>query len=70
MRAGRRAAAVMTFAKISAGTGYLYLVRHTALGDAEPTAERDAASYYAAQGNLPGRWTGQGAPLLGVAGAR
>jgi hypothetical protein len=58
---------VMTFAKISAGTGYLYLVRHTALGDAEPAGERDAASYYAAQGNPPGRWTGRGAPLLGLA---
>jgi conjugative relaxase-like TrwC/TraI family protein len=66
---GKGAAAVMTFAKISAGTGYLYLVRHTALGDAEPTAERDAASYYTAQGNLPGRWIGHGAPLLGVAGS-
>ncbi len=58
----------MTFAKISAGTGYLYLVRHTALGDAEPSGERDAAAYYAAQGNPPGRWTGRGAPLLGLAG--
>ena len=35
---------VMTFAKITAGTGYLYLVRQTALGDAEPTARRDAAA--------------------------
>src|SRR3984957_3229406 len=58
----------MTFAKISAGTGYLSLIRHTSLGDAEPTGERDAASYYAAQGNPPGRWTGRGAPLLGLAG--
>jgi hypothetical protein len=65
---GKGPAAVMTFAKISAGTGYLYLIRHTALGDAEPAGERDAASYYAAQGNPPGRWTGRGAPLLGVAG--
>ena len=58
----------MTFAKISAGTGYLYLIRHTALGDADPTGERDAAAYYAAAGNPPGRWTGRGAPLLGLAG--
>jgi hypothetical protein len=58
---------VMTFAKISAGTGYLYLIRHTALGDAEPAGKRDAAAYYAAQGNPPGRWTGRGAPLLGLA---
>ena len=65
---GKGAAAVMTFAKISAGSGYLYLIRHTALGDAEPAGRRDAASYYAAQGNPPGRWTGRGAPLLGVTG--
>jgi hypothetical protein len=58
----------MTFAKISAGTGYLYLIRHTALGDDDPTGERDAAAYYAAAGNPPGRWTGRGAPLLGLAG--
>ncbi len=58
----------MTFAKISAGTGYLYLVRHTALGDAEPSGDRDAAAYYATQGNPPGRWTGRGAPLLSLAG--
>src|ERR1700722_14073215 len=58
----------MTFAKITAGTGYLYLVRHTALGDAEPTGERDAAAYYVAQGNPSGLWAGRGAPLLGLAG--
>jgi hypothetical protein len=58
----------MTFAKITAGTGYLYLVRHTALGDAEPTARRDAAAYYAEQGNPPGHWAGRGAPLLGLDG--
>ena len=28
----------------------------------------DAAGYYTAQGNPPGRWTGRGAPLLGLAG--
>jgi hypothetical protein len=66
---GKEGRSVMTFAKISAGTGYLYLIRHTALGDAEPAGERDAASYYAAQGNPSGRWIGQGAPLLGVAGS-
>jgi hypothetical protein len=59
---------VMTMAKITAGDGYLYLTRHTANGDAEPEAKRDAAAYYAAQVMPPGRWTGRGAPLLGLDG--
>jgi conjugative relaxase-like TrwC/TraI family protein len=65
---------VMTIAKITAGDGYTYLTRHTAHGDANVAREADAgrgadaAGYYTAQGNPPGRWTGQGAPLLGLAG--
>ena len=59
---------VMTLAKITAGTGYTYLTRHTARGDAGQGNDRDAAAYYTAQGNPPGRWTGRGAPLLGLAG--
>jgi hypothetical protein len=65
---------VMTIAKITAGDGYTYLTRHTAHGDADlPRAsadgrQQDAAGYYTAQGNPPGRWTGRGAPLLGLAG--
>ena len=65
---------VMTIAKITAGDGYTYLTRHTAHGDADPVQEADAdlgadaAGYYTAQGNPPGRWTGRGAPLLGLTG--
>ncbi len=59
---------MMTMAKITAGDGYLYLTRHTANGDAEPERKRDAAAYYAAQVMPPGRWTGRGAPLLGLVG--
>jgi len=58
---------VMTIAKITAGDGYLCLLRHTAHGDAQPNTEHDATAYYTAQGNPPGRWTGRGAPLLGLA---
>jgi hypothetical protein len=57
---------VMTIAKITAGDGYTYLTRHTANGDADPGTEHDAAAYYTADGNPPGRWTGRGAPLLGL----
>jgi len=59
---------VMTLAKITAGTGYTYLTRHTARGDADQGNDQDAAAYYTAQGSPPGRWTGRGAPLLGLAG--
>ena len=59
---------VMTLAKITAGTGYTYLTRHTARGDASQANDHDTAAYYTAQGNPPGRWTGRGAPLLGLAG--
>jgi conjugative relaxase-like TrwC/TraI family protein len=59
---------VMTIAKITAGDGYTYLTRHTAHGDAEAAGEHDAAAYYTAQGNPPGRWIGRGAPLLSLAG--
>jgi len=59
---------VMTMAKITAGDGYLYLMRHVAHRDAGTAGARDAAAYYAAQGNPPGMWIGRGAPLLGLAG--
>jgi TrwC relaxase len=59
---------VMTMAKITAGDGYLYLMRHVSHGDAGTAGARDAAAYYTAQGNPPGMWIGRGAPLLGLAG--
>jgi TrwC relaxase len=59
---------VMTIAKITAGDGYTYLTRHTANGDASPGAAHDAAAYYTAGDNPPGRWTGRSAPLLGLDG--
>ena len=58
----------MTIRKITAGDGYLYLIRQVAHGDTDPGAHHDAASYYTAEGNPPGRWTGRGAPLLGLDG--
>jgi conjugative relaxase-like TrwC/TraI family protein len=59
---------VMSMAKITAGDGYTYLLRHVAHGDAPGQGKRAAAGYYTAQGNPPGRWTGRGAPLLSLAG--
>jgi conjugative relaxase-like TrwC/TraI family protein len=63
---------VMTIHKITAGDGYLYLTRQVAHGDTDPAKEQqeqhDAAAYYTASGNPPGRWLGRGAPLLGLDG--
>jgi len=59
---------VMTLRKITAGDGYLYLIRQVAHGDAEPVKNQDATAYYAASGNPPGKWTGRGAHLLGLDG--
>jgi conjugative relaxase-like TrwC/TraI family protein len=58
---------VMTIAKITAD-GYTYLTRHTACGDSGEGGKENAAAYYTAQGNPPGRWLGRGAPLLALAG--
>ena len=67
----------MTLHKLTAGDGYLYLMRHVAKADAEATRgpdvevsrTPDATSYYTAEGNPPGVWLGAGARVLGVAGA-
>jgi conjugative relaxase-like TrwC/TraI family protein len=68
--------AVMTLHKLTAGDGYLYLMRHVAKADADPTRAPDAqttptpdaTAYYTAEGNPPGVWLGTGARGLGVAG--
>lgn len=59
---------VMTMHKLTAGDGYTYLTRHIAGGDVDRVRRQDAAEYYTAEGNPPGRWIGRGAPRLGVAG--
>lgn len=58
----------MTIHKLTAGDGYTYLTRQVAGGDVQRERGQDAASYYTAEGNPPGRWAGRGAPLLGLAG--
>ena len=52
-------------ARLSAGAGYRYLLRHTAAGDAERPGSTPLAEYYAATGYPPGRWLGSG--LAGLA---
>jgi conjugative relaxase-like TrwC/TraI family protein len=59
---------VMTRAKITAGDGYMYLIRHVANGDSGTQSQHAAAAYYTAQGNPPGRWIGRGIHLIGLEG--
>jgi len=59
---------MMTIHKLTAGDGYTYLTRQVAGGDVQRERGQDAAGYYTAQGNPPGRWAGRGAEVLGVAG--
>ena len=67
---------MLTMHKITAGDGYLYLLRHTARGDGngvapasdDGTVTSAAAAYFTAPGNPPGQWTGRGAHLLGLDG--
>ncbi|MEJ7725546.1 MAG: MobF family relaxase [Actinomycetes bacterium] len=55
----------MSMARLSAGAGYRYLLRHTAAGDVELPGSTPLAEYYAATGYPPGRWLGSG--LAGLA---
>ena len=51
-------------ARLSAGAGYRYLLRHTAAGDAVRPGATPLAEYYAATGYPPGRWLGSGLAAL------
>lgn len=57
---------VMSLSRLSAGAGYRYLTRHTAVGDARPGPGQALTEYYTATGLPPGRWTGAGLPGLGA----
>jgi conjugative relaxase-like TrwC/TraI family protein len=56
----------MSLARLSAGAGYRYLLRHTACGDACREVGTPLTAYYAASGYPAGRWFGAG--LAGVDG--
>ncbi len=55
-------------ARLSAGSGYRYLLRNTAVGDAEQSSTTPLTDYYAASGNPPGRWVGAGLAGLATGG--
>jgi conjugative relaxase-like TrwC/TraI family protein len=56
---------VMTIHRLSAGTGYEYLLRHTATGDVARPPGQALADYYAGTGYPQGQWYGRGLAHLG-----
>ena len=55
---------VMTLHKLTAGDGYLYLVRQVAAVDSTQRGRSTLADYYSAKGEAPGRWLGRGLTAL------
>ncbi|MCV7059274.1 MobF family relaxase [Mycolicibacterium gilvum] len=55
---------VMTLHKLTAGDGYLYLVRQVAAADSTQRGRSTLADYYSAKGEAPGRWLGRGLRAL------
>ncbi|HEX7824710.1 MAG TPA: MobF family relaxase, partial [Mycobacterium sp.] len=59
---------VMTLHKLTAGDGYLYLVRQVAAADSTERGRSTLADYYSAKGETPGRWLGRGLAALSDTG--
>ena len=56
---------MMSTHKLTAGDGYLYLIRQTAAQDADQRGRASLSDYYTDKGESPGRWVGRG--LAGLA---
>jgi conjugative relaxase-like TrwC/TraI family protein len=56
---------MMSTHKLTAGDGYLYLVRQTAAHDAEKRGRTTLADYYTDKGETPGEWIGRGLVAFG-----
>ena len=56
---------MMGLHKLTAGDGYLYLIRQVAAGDATDRGRPSLADYYSSKGETPGRWMGRGLASLG-----
>ena len=50
--------------KLTAGDGYLYLIRQVAASDATERGRSSLADYYSSKGETPGRWMGRGLASL------
>ena len=64
-REGMVSTPVMSMHRLTAGSGYTYLIRHVASADQDRAAATPLSSYYSASGYPPGRWVGSG--LAGLA---
>ncbi len=60
----------MSMHKLTAGDGYLYLVRQVAAADSTERGRSGLADYYSAKGESPGCWMGRGLAALADTGAR
>lgn len=56
---------MMGLHKLTAGDGYLYLIRQVAACDATDRGRPSLAQYYSEKGESPGRWMGRGLAALG-----
>ncbi|HEY3548767.1 MAG TPA: MobF family relaxase [Propionicimonas sp.] len=61
---------MLSIHKMVAGEGFRYLTRHVAVSDGAAATGQSVRDYYAASGNPPGRWLGQGLDALGRVDAR
>jgi hypothetical protein len=59
----------MTLHKLTAGDGYLYLVRQVAAADSTERGRSTLADYYSAKGEAPGHWLGRGLGALSDTGS-
>jgi hypothetical protein len=59
-----------TLHKLTAGDGYLYLIRQVAAADSTERGRNTLSEYYSARGESPGRWVGTGLASLSSTGAR
>jgi len=54
----------MSLHKLTAGDGYLYLVRQVAAADTTERGRSSLSDFYSAKGESPGRWVGKGLAAL------
>lgn len=57
--------AVMGLHKLTAGDGYMYLIRQVAAADATERGRPSLSDYYSSKGESPGVWMGRGLAALG-----
>src|SRR5258708_9919085 len=56
--------------KLTAGDGYMYLIRQVAASDATERGRPSLSDYYSAKGEAPGTWLGRGLAALGTPASR